>query len=487
MKEIFSKIIHTKISYILIFLISFLTYFQTLFFNYTYLDDDRLIIKNINKISDLNNIPSAFKSDAYFEAKGFSYRPLLTVSLMFDAQITGLNPVGYHLTNIILHSIFSCLLLLLLRTLFKNNYITFVSTIIFSLLPLNVNAVSWIVARNDILAGLFFLIFFLSYLKYKETKKIIYYLINILSYLCALFSKEVALIFLIIPPLYELIIRKNNFKHLFVWHLFLFWLLSDSMFLMLKNEISSGMINNSLFSISNFIFNLQIIPELFLKFIIPYNLTSIPIYDLIKVLTGSILLLIIALILYKYRKFSIKYIIFGFIIFMINLIPSMPVRGDSNMVDYFECRSYVPLIGLIIALSAFFEITDILKSRISKYIIGVILLTDILLIQYYSNQYSSPETFYDSAISSSPQSAMALYLRGNIASDKRNFSDAIKYYSEAIKVKNNYPDPFYNRANTYLKKADTSLAIYDYMQVIRLLPDNPDSYWKLSNIYLSKK
>ena len=48
------------------------------------------------------------------------YHPLTMMSLMLDNQVYGLNPGGYHLTNVLLHAATAILLFLVLRRMMRS-------------------------------------------------------------------------------------------------------------------------------------------------------------------------------------------------------------------------------------------------------------------------------------------------------------------------------------------------------------------------------
>jgi len=96
--------------YMYIFLLAFVVYFQTVFFDYTYIDDNEIIIDQYEKLSDIENIGKAFVHDAFFTKEMTLYRPILTVSLILNAQIGATDPYIYHFTNVLIHSLVSCLI-----------------------------------------------------------------------------------------------------------------------------------------------------------------------------------------------------------------------------------------------------------------------------------------------------------------------------------------------------------------------------------------
>ena len=101
--------------------------------------------------------------------------PLAWLSYGIDYAVWGLNPAGYHLTNLLLHALNALLLYrlaaLLLRRVFPReqpNAIELgaaVAALAFALHPLRAESVAWASERRDVLAGAFYLSTVLCYAK----------------------------------------------------------------------------------------------------------------------------------------------------------------------------------------------------------------------------------------------------------------------------------------------------------------------------------
>ncbi len=102
--------------------------------------------------------------------------PLAWLSYAFDYAIWGLNPVGYHLTNLLLHALNAVLLQRLAARLlgrifpdaepFELALGALVAALTFALSPLRAESVAWASERRDVLAGMFFLSSLLLYVKF---------------------------------------------------------------------------------------------------------------------------------------------------------------------------------------------------------------------------------------------------------------------------------------------------------------------------------
>jgi hypothetical protein len=86
---------------------------QTLSFPFVNYDDPVYVTENWLLQSDIG-IDSMLEAMT-LAGKSGHWHPLTWISLMLDHQLFGLEPWGYHLTNVVLHSANSVLLFVLLR------------------------------------------------------------------------------------------------------------------------------------------------------------------------------------------------------------------------------------------------------------------------------------------------------------------------------------------------------------------------------------
>ena len=83
------------------------------------------------------------------------YRPLVIVSYALDHTLWDMNPAGYHLTNLLLHTAAAVALYALLFSYTASRAASCAGALIFALRPSNAIAATWISGRTDSLATLF--------------------------------------------------------------------------------------------------------------------------------------------------------------------------------------------------------------------------------------------------------------------------------------------------------------------------------------------
>src|SRR5437867_4203422 len=134
------------------------------------------------------------------------YIPLTWMTLGLDYLLWGMNPVGYHLTNLLLHAANAVVFFFVVRRLLTRALSSpsergqalalsaGFASLVFAIHPLRVESVAWATERRDVLSGLFYLLTILSYLRAYErgARGRRSYWLSVALFACALLSKSMA-------------------------------------------------------------------------------------------------------------------------------------------------------------------------------------------------------------------------------------------------------------------------------------------------------
>lgn len=190
-------------------LICLLVFLRALSCDFVNFDDQESILENVAiRALDWNLLVSSFSTSMF----GF-WMPLTWISYAVDYRFWGLNPVGYHLTNIVLHAVNTGLQVLVADRVLKKirepgawdkqghlyPAMLLAAGLLWGIHPLRVESVVWVTERKDVLNGLFALSSVLAYLGYAERTGSgkpgwPSYMVSLVLFACSLMAKPVTVV-----------------------------------------------------------------------------------------------------------------------------------------------------------------------------------------------------------------------------------------------------------------------------------------------------
>ncbi|PIQ88296.1 MAG: hypothetical protein COV72_09285, partial [Candidatus Omnitrophica bacterium CG11_big_fil_rev_8_21_14_0_20_42_13] len=497
---------------LLIVILGFACYFNAL--SVPFIWDDVGLVSGNYLIKDFRYTGKIFTADLYngkSEGQNF-YRPVQSLSYMLDYHFWKLNPLGYHITNIILHIATAILIYLLVsfltpavkisqapptprgsRALLSS--IPLLTALLFVVHPVHVEAVTYISGRADILAALFMLSALLFFIKWlKGNKSAICYLLSVICFIIALFSKEFALILPVLLLLYVFACRFNYVKE-YARRIYVYipFLLAGAFYLSLRLLIVA---NKTVFPPKADIYkNILFFPKaafLYLKTIIlPLNLhmsravrlpESILSLDFIFPALG--LALMSFLIFKMARTQKAKLVSFALVWFLINLVP---YSGLFQINAYFaEHFAYLASVGIFLIIAIGFK-------RLISLNKGFLVLPAILLIFYgvisirYNYAWRDPERFYKRIISLSPMSYHAYNNLAAIAEQKGDYREAEKLYLKSLSANDAFSNTYFNLIRVIYLSGREEPALIQMEDLIKKHPDNFWAWANLGSMYANRK
>lgn len=473
--------------FVIIATLGFMLYFQALFFGFSYLDDNVLVLYHQDFLADLINIFRSFLADVFHlnNSSASYYRPLLTISFILDYQIGGASPFIYHFTNIILHILSSYLVFIFLCKLSYQRAISFLFSIIFLVHPALTQAVAWIPGRNDSLLAIFILsafIFFTNYLKEGKTSSLLWYL----TFFClALFTKESGLLALPIMLYYLYFIYKENTIYFNRFYFFVgsigvieLWAISRNF--VLKSEGTMTLIDMT----KSVYFNLPAVIQFIGKIFFPFNLNVLPIMQDTTFFYGIIAIVLLAVLLFFTKTKRWSFILLGCGWFLAFLLPSFIRPTNTVQADFIEHRLYVPIIGVFIIL---LEIDVIKKIDITKkstlIIIGSLLLMFTIITIMHSRNFADKIAFWKNAAQNSPHLPLAHLNLGAMEYLDGNMDNAEKEFKITLELNPKEGMAHNNLGLIYFSKNKLAEAENEYKKELQINPYYDNAYFNLGSLY----
>jgi len=123
--------------------------------------DDETYVQNNPLLRDIDGLQRI-----WIPRQTVQYYPVVFSTLWIEYQLWELNPLGYHITNIILHLLNALLLWGVCRTLKFPLATGWLIAALFAVHPVHVESVAWITERKNVLSGFFYLTAGLAYIRF---------------------------------------------------------------------------------------------------------------------------------------------------------------------------------------------------------------------------------------------------------------------------------------------------------------------------------
>ncbi len=147
---------------------------------------------------------------------GGTFRPMVNVFFEITTRVFGMNPVPYHVVLLVVHALNALLVGILAGALLQSRVyartVSWMSMLLFAIVPTHTEAVVWIAAIGDPLALFLYLSAFLLYIRARRDQR---YALNFVVASCmllvfSLLTKEIALTFPFVILSYEYLILNNR-------------------------------------------------------------------------------------------------------------------------------------------------------------------------------------------------------------------------------------------------------------------------------------
>ncbi len=482
-------------------------------------DDNVHIYKN----KDITSLDAAHLKKIFSTSDVYLYHPLTILTFAINYKLwgsnpdekykiwNGLNPLPFHIENLILHLLNIILVFYLIFLLTKKPELSALVALFFAIHPMHVESVAWATGLKDVLFSFFYLSALIFYIKFKHQVSSIKYQVPkfkfliycFILFILSLLSKPAAVTLPVVMILIDYYYGQiTNFKSLFSNLLNKIPFLIFSIFFALLPFI--GQTGNTTVDISNrftyfdrfFLLNYSVFFYV-IKLIVPYNLSTLhyypvgtsgnlpPEYYIAPLI--NLLILIGVFFAGKYKKT----LIFGLLFFIITIGLSLQLVPYGQAIVA-ERYTYIPYIGLLFIIGKYYS--DILDNKLSyskkaKPIFNSILIGAVIIfsvVTYNRNKvWKDGVVLFTDLVNKSPDIFYSYSARGDAKSDLNDYQGALQDYLTSIKLQSNYADSHFSAGRMYYYLNDYKQAINEFTNAIKIKPDFAEAYCNRAAVYFN--
>jgi tetratricopeptide (TPR) repeat protein len=447
-------------------------------------DDDAYVTQNT-----LLTAPDGLWRTWFSTNQPSQYFPLVFTTFRLEHSIWGLNPHGYHITNILLHAANAILVWILLRRLSIPG--AWVASAIFALHPVQVESVAWITERKNVLMMLFFLLSLLKWVQFVEESEMRnarrFYVLSLLFYTLSLLCKTTACT---MPAALILILWIKHIP------------LKTKRWLQVAPYLLLGLAMGILTvwwelihqSTTRLALGLNPVDRMLLasralwfyvsKLILPLQLSfSYPKWKIDANAPGQYVwflgCLIMAWSIWRWRNRLGRKAVAAVIFFPAMLFPmlgffSLYTFQYTYVADHYQYVAGIGLIALVVGagcrLAHQFGETGKAVATVAAASILVVLGT---LTWRQTHIYKNLETLWRDTLEKNPSSFLASNNLGLVLQNKGNLYEAETLFRHTIKINPTYSLAYYNLGNLLQQQGKLNEAISNYRQALGLRMPNP--------------
>jgi len=455
-----------------------IVYGQLPFFDFVFFDDHVYVAEKAQVIAGISweSLRWAFTAtDAGF------WHPLTWISLMFDHELWGLNPGGYHLTNLLLHLIATLLLFFALRRLTGSRARSGFVAALFALHPLHVESVAWIAERKDVLSAVFWMLSLLLYARYVEKPGRLRYGLVLFSFLLGLMAKPMVITLPFILILFDVWplnrLSAGNWKLLIKEKIPLLLMgvvvgvttmLAEQQVGALKSLAEfplSGRLSNAIVAYGFYLYKMVWPGHLSVHY--PHPGSWPP---------GEVMLSLLALgavTFFAVKRFRAQpFFLVGWLWYLVSLLPVIGLVqiGSHAFADRY---TYLPLVGVFIGIvwgvGALVEHRKILTLPSGMIGITIVLVLSAVSMQQVQH-WRNAESLFRQAVSATKNNYLAYNNLGAALSRQGRQQEAMPYFEKALNVRPDYVEALFNMGVALAGQGKYAEALPVYGKVLTLNP-----------------
>ncbi|MFH0845142.1 MAG: tetratricopeptide repeat protein [Pseudomonadota bacterium] len=465
---------------LLLAFVTLIPYWQVRNHGFINLDDNEHVTENHRIHSGLN--PSSVKW-AFTTTYPDYWHPLPWLSLMLDHHLFGLDPAGYHITNLFLHIVNTLLLFFLLNRMTGALWRSAVVAALFALHPLHVESVAWITERKGLLSATFCLLTILSYAFYVHRPGSKRYLLILLCFALGLLSKPmlITLPFVLLLLDYWPLLRFGSLKASFSLliekipllflsiasvHVTLFLRRGEGIIIPLEARPMLLRIENALVSYVKYMGKMIWPSDLAVFY--PYPET-VPLWQAVG--AAGVLVALSLFVFHSAKRHP--YLVSGWLWYLGTLLPVIGLVQWGLWPAMADRFTYIPLIGLFIMIT--WGVSDLFQPwRFSRPVLMVsawlVLLFFTLATQSQAGRWKDSRSLFEHVLKVTPRNHLAHNNLGEVLLRQGNLQEALFHFHRALDINPAYDVALNNLGSALSRQGMLRAAIPYFLRALQIRP-----------------
>ena len=449
------------------------------------------------------------------------YQPLSWITLGLDYLLWGIDPFGYHLTNLILHAANTVIFYFVCRQLFTRIFVAArearwqldfsaaLATIFFALHPMRVESVVWATERRDVLSGGFFLAAIYCYLRAQQAAALPSIARNrwlglaVAAQLLSLMAKATGItlpLVLVLLDIYPLQRLRASVRT---------WFTADSRrvlgeklpFLLLSLifgvvALWAQQASGALRPVQLYFFSYRLGQAFYgicfyvWKTLLPIGLS--PLYELpydFEAWTGvffacaGITTLVSLLAFFRRRRWPWLAACWAYYVIVLAPVLGVAQSGSQLVADRYSYLSCLSWAALLAGLS-FYVLQSVKPARMAIAVVGI-LVTGVglaLLTRAQVGAWRDTESLWTHTLRVTPNTAIANYNLGKFYETNGSAQKSMELYRRAVSINPTHTEAHYNLARLLGQRGQVDEAIAHYREALKFKPNDVETYNNLGQL-----
>ncbi|MCB0395706.1 MAG: tetratricopeptide repeat protein [Flavobacteriales bacterium] len=419
-----------------------------------------------------------------------SYNPLVMLSWAADYAFCGLDPTGYHLTNLFIHLINTALVFFFACRVLPSVSMAALVALLFGIHPMNMEAVAWVSARKELLYATFFIASLITYKKHLEDKSTKTYLLTLLFFVLSLLSKGTAITLLPVLIIMDLVWGNSMTGKVWLKKLpFLFLAIAFIYLSVIAQQEARALKGLGKYPYEHTVFLSAFSYLIYLfKVLIPVHLSAYHpppfkigletppwhVYAALPLLIGF------CFVVYHWGRKN-RLLLFGAMFFAVTFFPVSQIVpfGMSYLAERF---AYVPYVGLFIVMAVL--LAPYLSLKAVRLGVGVILLVFAVCSFARTTVWHDGETMWTDVTKKYPDDHYGFGNLGSYRFENGQLKQAIDAFTECLERDSLFVEARNNRGMVYQELRDVDMAMRDYEACIRMAPEFSNAYTNRAILFI---